>query len=470
MRSTRTQPRYPNPNPLPRRTGTRVVVEALFANVPVRREYVRSPAAEFTRIATFLATLALGYPVVAFQLSHDGRPTFAFRAGATLDERLAHVFGTASPALVRLDSSVAGDARVRGFVSRPGNDRGDRRMQLLFINDRLLRTTQLAGAWSAAYSSYALVGRQPFGVLFIDIPPDHVDPNVHPTKSDVRLRFPEVAHDAVRRTIARTLARDASLRVREALSFAPPRDVEAASAAQPWSEGRSGYALFAAPPYEPAVHANGFAGETFAPVSELRVLAQLDDTFLLATDGRALVLVDQHAAHERIAYEAIARASAGGAPSEPLLVPYTLELDAESYDRFERSRPALAAAGLDAEPFGERCYRIVATPAGYGARAFDVRAYVADLGDEIAGSRCGATRLGVACVPLGRARGRSARTRRDDGAARAPRNVRESDALPARAPDDRTPRARSDRSPLQANVNPSRARRRLIADRSDVFG
>ncbi len=361
------------PEPVPAALGTRVVVEALFANVPVRREYVRSPSAEFTRIATFLATLALAYPAVAFSLAHDGRATFAFRADATLDERLAHVFGTAASALVRLDAPATGDARVRGYVSRPGNDRGDRRMQLLFVNDRLLRTTQLAGAWSAAYSSYALVGRQPFGVLFLDVPPDHVDPNVHPTKSDVRLRFPDVAHDAVRRTIARTLAGDASLRVREALSFAPPSEPQTASPLA-WSDGRAGYTLHPAQLPE------------LAPVPELRILAQLDDTFLLATDGRALVLVDQHAAHERVAYEAIAeRAKAGGAPSEPLLVPYTLELDVESYERFERSRPALAAAGLDVEPFGERCYRIVATPAGYGARAFDVRAYVADLGDDIPG-------------------------------------------------------------------------------------
>jgi len=119
---------------------------------------------------------------------------------------------------------------------------------------------------------------------------------------------------------------------------------------------------------------------------ELRVLAQLDDTFILATDGRALVLVDQHAAHERVAFEAIcARARAGSPVAEPLLVPYVVELETDEAVRFERSRDALASAGLDAEPFGERAYRIVATPAGYGARRFDFAAYVDDLGDEIAG-------------------------------------------------------------------------------------
>ncbi len=371
--------------------GTRVSVEALFANVPVRREYVRSPAAEFTRIATFLATLALAYPKVAFSLAHDGRPTFAFRAVPQLDERLAHVFGSAAAALVPLEPDGAGKARVRGFVSRPGNDRPDRRMQLLFVNDRLLRTTQLAGAWSAAYATYALAGRQPFGVLFVDLPPDHVDPNVHPTKSDVRLRYPDAAHDAVRRTIANTLARDASVRVREALSFAPPLGARPAGAHERPADARERPAdardrPFSEPELAHATGSNGAAAARFVPAPEMRILAQLDDTYVLATDGSALVLVDQHAAHERVAFEAIARrARAGGGPSEALLVPYTIELDAGAHERFERSRPALAAAGLDAEPFGERCYRILATPAGYGARRFDFRSYVADLSDEIPG-------------------------------------------------------------------------------------
>jgi len=116
------------------------------------------------------------------------------------------------------------------------------------------------------------------------------------------------------------------------------------------------------------------------------VLAQLDATFVLATDGRALVLVDQHAAHERVAYEAIAaRARLGGAPTEPLLVPYTIELEPRDAERFAATLDALAAAGCEVEPFGERCFRVLATPAGYGARAFDLRGYVADLGDDVPG-------------------------------------------------------------------------------------
>jgi DNA mismatch repair protein MutL len=366
------------PEPLAAPPGTRVIVTDLFANVPVRREYLRSPSTEFARISAFLATLALGYPRVTFSLAHDGRTVWVFPGSPSIEQRLAHVFGPpAARELVALDECEPGASPldVRGFVSRPGSDRSDRRMQLLFVNRRLLRSSLLAGAWTAGYATYALAHRQPYGVLFFELPPDHVDPNVHPTKSDVRLRHPQAAHDAVRRAIAGTLARDAARRLRTALSFAPPEaatDGAGAANAQP------------APTLAFAPDAADAAG---APVlSQLRILAQLDDTYILATDGSALVLIDQHAAHERVAFEAIAARALRGRPlSEALLLPYTVELEAEEAARFEASRAALAEGGLDAEPFGERTYRIAATPAGYGARAFDIRAYVADLGDEIPG-------------------------------------------------------------------------------------
>jgi DNA mismatch repair protein MutL len=375
------------PEPVAAPPGTRVVVTELFGNVPVRREYVRSPAAEFGRISQFLATLALGYPEVAFSLSHEGRATFLFPGSAALEQRLAHVFGPApARALVALEPSAGAAAgsrvRVRGYVSAPGTDRADRRMQLLFVNGRLLRSALLAGAWSSGYATFALANRQPFGVLFLDVPPDDVDPNVHPTKSDVRLRRPEAVHDAVRRAIATTLTSHASGRMRAALSFAPGYEPPVAVSPASFGGGAEPNAP-ASPSFDWSAAANGMRADEPA---ELAVLAQLDETFILATDGRALVLVDQHAAHERIAFEAIAeRAERGSATTEALLLPYTIELEASEAERFERSRDALAAAGLDAEPFGERTYRILATPAGYGARSFDVRAYIADLGDEIAG-------------------------------------------------------------------------------------
>jgi DNA mismatch repair protein MutL len=393
--------------------GTRVVVRELFGNVPVRREYVRTPAAEFARISSFLATLALGYPEVTFSLAHDGRATFVFPASA-LEQRLAHVFGTTeSRALLALgeargagslvearSAGSLGEAqsfarslgRVHGYISTPGVDRSDRRLQLLFVNGRLLRSTQLAGAWSAGYATYALANRQPFGVLFLEIPAEHVDPNVHPTKSDVRFRRPEAVHDLVRRAIRATLGAQAGERLREAVSFAPSLGLNGGSTLS--ASGRSGAVVFdfnratEDVGREPAgeVAAAGAAASLAVAPERLKILAQLDETFVLATDGRALVLVDQHAAHERVAFEAIVeRAERGASVNEPLLLPYTIELGPDEAERFERSRATLAAGGLEAEPFGERSYRIIATPAGYGARAFDLRGFIADLGEDVPG-------------------------------------------------------------------------------------
>jgi DNA mismatch repair protein MutL len=353
--------------------GTRVAVEGLFENVPVRRDYLRSPAAEFARISTFLATLALGYPGVAFSLVHDGRSVWIFPGAQTIEQRLQHVFGPVpARALVELaeGSDGAGAIRVRGFVSRPGNDRPDRRMQLLFVNGRLLRSTLLAGAWTASYATFALAGRQPYGVLFLDLAADAVDPNVHPTKSDVRLRHPDRVAAVVKRSIVETLTRESSARLREAVSFAPETSRDGTMTAMLDDSAEA-----------PQLFDDGEAPERTGP----RVLAQLDDTYILALDGDALVLVDQHAAHERIAYETIVERARQGAPSEPLLVPYVIELEPADVPRFESVREALAEAGFVAEPFGERAYRIAATPAGYGARNFDLRPFLADAGDEIAG-------------------------------------------------------------------------------------
>ncbi|MBV8066723.1 MAG: hypothetical protein JO113_02015, partial [Candidatus Eremiobacteraeota bacterium] len=279
-------------------------------------------------------------------------------------ERLSMVFGRQSAeSLISLDPAAARtlDGRLRGYVSAPGYDRPDRRMQLLFVNGRLLRNALLAGAWTSAYSSYAMVGRHPYGVIFLDLPLDQVDPNVHPTKSDVRLRHPNQVFDAVRRTIGATLTDHARARLRE----------HTASIGGSVSFAAEAVELFA-----PDAMKNGRAEE------RLRVLMQLDRTYILASDGAALLLVDQHAAHERIAYEAIRAAARGEASSETLLVPEIFELDPGQSEVLDRTMEALKEAGLEIDTFGERTYRIVSTPYGYGARSFDFAGFIDDLSDD----------------------------------------------------------------------------------------
>jgi DNA mismatch repair protein MutL len=239
----------------------------------------------------------------------------------------------------------------------------------LFVNGRLLRSTAVSGAWTAAYRTFAMTGRHAYGVLFVDVAPDEVDPNVHPTKSDVRLRFGERVNAVVRDAMGAALRAAASARLERAVSFAPlpPGDGGAASAAVP------------------AIWSGTLVEESGAPRA-LRVLAQLDRTFVLATDGEAVVLVDQHAAHERVVYEELMANVERAVPGEPLLVPHTFEVRPDQERALEASREALVASGLTIEPFGERAYRIVATPAhtthAGRTRAFDIAEFLDGLDDD----------------------------------------------------------------------------------------
>ncbi|HZY99042.1 MAG TPA: DNA mismatch repair endonuclease MutL [Candidatus Baltobacteraceae bacterium] len=364
----RTEPVEPAPSP----PGTRVRVENLFENVPVRREYLRSAQAEFNRISSWLSSFALAYPQVTFALRHDGNDVWTMPQTSDERERLAMVFGR-DPAqwLLPLDESAASTlgGRLRGYVSAPGHDRPDRRMQLLFVNGRLLRSTLMSGAWTAGYATFAMLGRQPYGVLFLELPPEHVDPNVHPTKSDVRLRFPAQVFEAARRAISGTLHRDASARFREHTASAT--GVSALPDAVDTSLAHV-QSLFERPA--------GFAEDV--PGHRLRVLAQLHRTYIVATDGDALLLVDQHAAHERIAYESIVERARKPAPNEPMLVPYAVELDATQSAALDRVLETLNEGGLEIESFGERSYRILATPAGFRARTFDLGGFLSDLTED----------------------------------------------------------------------------------------
>lgn len=348
--------------------GTSVRVSDLFANVPVRREYVRSAPAEFARISTFLSTIALAYPEVTFSLRHDGKDVWTMPATSDVRERLHMVFGRdAAAALIPLaETDRTLDGTIRGFISAPGNDRADRRLQLHFVNGRTVRAGSLAGAWTAGYSTFAMLGRQPFGALFLDLAPENVDANVHPTKSEVRFRYNAQVADAVRRTIAATLREHAAARYAQHAGIGP---AYSASPAQQNGGGAEAPVLF---------EDEATAGD--APA--LRVLAQLDLTYILAADGDALLLVDQHAAHERIAYESIVARATNGGPSEPLLLPLVVELDAQRSAALADVVDALRQGGLEIEPFGERAYRIVATPAGYAARAFDLAGFLDDLTED----------------------------------------------------------------------------------------
>jgi DNA mismatch repair protein MutL len=313
---------------------------------------------------------------------------FAFAPDDDLSLRLTHVFGPSARTMVGVDRG--GDARVsvRGWISSPGDDRPDRRAQVLFVNGRLLRSTLVSGAWSAAYRTFAMVGRHPYGVLYLSVPPEELDPNVHPTKSDVRLRYGDRVLAVVREAMSAALRRGAIERLEKSISFAPP--------------GGMPILPFDAAPGRPAqddtgaVHDDGRASGPLRLLEDdavagggLRVLAQVARTYILATDGAAVVLIDQHAAHERIVFEQLAANADADVPAEPLLVPHTFEVGPDEAERLEATLDALARGGLEIEAFGERAYRITTTPARLmhagKTRTFDVADFIDCLGDDARG-------------------------------------------------------------------------------------
>jgi DNA mismatch repair protein MutL len=197
---------------------------------------------------------------------------------------------------------------------------------------------------------------------------------VHPTKSDVRLRHGDRVMSVVKDAIGTALRRGAVERLERSISFAPPSPgAGPLSVAVDWAES-----LLPAPP----------PGEA-AEKKTLRVLAQVDRTFILASDGDAVVLIDQHAAHERIVFEQLSANARAHAAAEPLLMPYTFEVRPEEAERLDATLEALAAGGLHVERFGENAYRVTATPARLvhagRSRPFDVVDFVECLGDDVRG-------------------------------------------------------------------------------------
>lgn len=346
--------------------GTKVVVRELFSRTPARRAFLKSERSEFARVSAFTSQIALGWPSVGFTLRHDGRDVWSLPAVKDPVDRLETVFGRAARgALVPLVTAAERvRERVSGYVCKPGHDRPNRNAQVFFVNGRIVRSAALSAAWLAGYGSFGMTGRYPFGVIAVSLPPEDVDVNVHPTKIEVRLAHPQHVFEAVRRAVAAT---------QSATERARPLPAAALHAGASGDERSDNSALHAEA---------GEAQLSFAPdaqTRDMRVFGQIDRTFIVAGDGNELVLIDQHAAHERIAYEAIAANDGRRDVSEPALFPAVVELTPEQIVALHAYEGELADAGVIVEPFGEATYRIVALPLGYEKRRFDLPRLLDDL-------------------------------------------------------------------------------------------
>jgi DNA mismatch repair protein MutL len=362
--------------------GTVVTVADLFFNVPARKKFLKSQAAERRLIDSLAARYALAYPAVRFRLTQDGRETFASNGSGDRREVLAAVFGLdAAERMIALDpAQVAGPIRVSGFISPTDLSRSNRKDILLFVNGRSVADPALAAAMVQAYHTLLMVGRYPFGAVFVDLPPEEVDVNVHPAKAEVRFRAPDAVFAAVQRAIRYALMGSAPAAGIPAASEWPARSWAPAAAPEANPDWLLDHAP--APAQAAASPAPAGAPSAFAPL--LRPVGQIGAAYLVAEGPDGLYLIDQHAAHERVLFEALQREPSGGHISQRLLEPALVELPALQAAALAEQLDLLRHLGFDIEAFGGASFRVRSIPQLLGGLvpAEALRAVVEDFEED----------------------------------------------------------------------------------------
>jgi len=365
--------------------GTRIDIEDLFYNLPARRKFLKSDAAEAGQISRIVAQLALGAWSVGFSLVAAGRRVFDCPPAATRLERLFQIYGDVSDLIeVRKE---AGGLVVTGYLA-PLADTGPKRgPQNVFVNRRLVRDRTIAHAIADAYSVASIKERSPEVHLFIEMPLDAVDVNVHPTKAEVRFREQSFVHEIVRRAVADALGhgRAPTLTLTGAPNFGgrvgetlPIPGVLAGGVYS--SRWRPAFAAGAASVVGPvAPLAPDAPSGVFAP---LVPLGQFRDTFIIAVDAEGVAIIDQHVAHERVLYErTLERLTSDRLESQRLLVPMLVEMSGAAREALMGRSTDLGRLGFELEEFGGDALRVAAVPGilGTADAAATLRALSEDL-------------------------------------------------------------------------------------------
>ncbi|MFC3815718.1 DNA mismatch repair endonuclease MutL [Lysobacter sp. GCM10012299] len=419
--------------PKPHPQGTTVEVRDLFFNVPARRKFLKAERTELGHIEEWLRQLALARPDVELRVSHNGKPSRRWKGeGDLLSEVRLHEALGEEFARHALRVDHAGGAhtegsgqglRLHGWIAQPAYNRASADQQYLYVNGRAVRDRSIAHAIKQAYADVLFHGRQPAYVLFLELDPRRVDVNVHPAKHEVRFRDARLIHDFVYRTLQSALAETRAGTTPNAMG-APMEGVPAANwAAMPvgaqgfsngaspafWrqeqsplpmqvAEARSGYAaLYGAA--QPVMTSSApiamphSAEATLPPLGY--AIAQLHGIYVLAETAEGLIVVDMHAAHERIGYEKLKSAHDGeGLRTQPLLVPATLAVSEREAEVAERDGETLAALGFEVTRSGPQSLTLRSVPAllAHGDVEALLRDVLADLREHGESRRVAAAR------------------------------------------------------------------------------
>lgn len=368
--------------------GTTVEVRDLFYNVPARRKFLRAERTELSHIEDWLRTLALARPDVELRVAHNGKPSRRWKGEAQLQEgtmlsdvRLHEALGEDfSRNALRVDHAGAG-MRLHGWIAQPAYNRASADQQYLYVNGRSVRDRNVSHAIRQAYADVLFHGRHPAYVLFLELDPRGVDVNVHPAKHEVRFRESRLVHDFVYRTLHQALA--------ETRAGATATPMHAAAVSNAWSmpapqqssiglrvaDAPSAYAALYAP-RDAATFPDAAASPATVAAMPMPddapggmpplgfAVAQLHGIYILAENADGLVVVDMHAAHERIGYEKLKTAHDGaGLRTQPLLVPASIAVSEREADVAEREADTLAQLGFEVQRSGPQSLLLRSVPA-----------------------------------------------------------------------------------------------------------
>ncbi len=367
--------------------GTTVETREIFFNTPARRKFLKAPATELSHICDALNRMALAYPQVHFRLQHDGRTVADYISVADPKDRLSQVLGREVAKGLRPFSRAQGDLAVHGFLSSAPTSYPNARYLYTFVNRRYVRDKVLTHALMFGYDTLLMKGQYPAAVLFLDLPFEEVDVNVHPAKFEVRFRRQSEIHEAVSRAVRQALHREAKAPAARDFVPWPERLSTVHESSLPYTVAAAGEQNTSDPlrgPFfsAPAQTVVGDGEEGF--FSSMRVLGQILGCYLVCASAHGLALIDQHAAHERVAFERLRRQlDEGRVETQSLLISQSVELSAGEMMLVEQKRELMARFGFDLEPFGPGSYAITSAPAllPEGDYSRLVRGMVAELAE-----------------------------------------------------------------------------------------
>ena len=347
--------------------GTQIEVRSLFYNLPARRKFLRSETTEMRHIEHQLYLQAIAHPEVAFSFLRDDKLVFQLPATRSLRDRVRDLLGNELLArLLEIEPALRRKLQVSGFLGQAGLSRASRDQQFVFVNRRAIESPVIGAALKEGYHTALMKGQFPVTFLFLQLDPAEVDVNVHPAKREVRFRDPAGVREVVIAAVRRTLEND-----RESWQeqFRAPAATEPAfvrpAPALTLPNDQSQETLAVPPPASVTTGRQFLPEEEARPVGQhqFRILGILNKLYILMENSEGLVLVDQHAAHERILFEELRRRmESKGVPSQRLLLPQVIELAPRDAEWVERNLPTLQKMGLGVEEFGRQSFKLESLP------------------------------------------------------------------------------------------------------------